>query len=119
MQGGYNTSSSNQAPQQPAWQMPESSAAPANNGYAAAPASPYEAAPATATYETAAVPQQGGMEVSGTTTGTPAGGALPASLTTAGGYRPGSTGRPLDSGVQNAGYQQPSTGYSTGGTMYR
>jgi hypothetical protein len=44
---------------------------------------------------------------------------LPASLSTAGGYRPGSTGRATDAGVQNAGYQQPSTGYSTGGTMYR
>lgn len=116
MQGGYNTGASTQAPAD-------------GNSYAAAPNN-YEAAPAAAAtpatdstaggfataYTTPAHESANGMQVSGVTTGAP---AVPASLASAGSYRPGSTGRTIDSGVANAGYNQPSTGYSSGGTQFR
>jgi hypothetical protein len=133
MQGGYNTSSSNNTAPMP-WQNQDAAAAPAASGYAAAPPSgPYDAAnasgnhaPGAGEYATAYTtpaapaegPRAGNMDVSSVTTGTQAS-ALPAALNSAGGYRPGSTGRPIDSGVQNAGYQQP-TGYNNpSGTIYR
>jgi hypothetical protein len=114
IQGGYNTGASTQAPAE-------------GNSYAAAPNN-YDAAPAAAAgtpaggyataYTTPATdkPAASGMDVSGVTTGAP---AVPASLASAGSYRPGSTGRTIDTGVANAGYTQPSTGYSAGGTTYR
>lgn len=116
MQGGYNTGASTQAPAE-------------GNNYAAAPNN-YDAAPAPAAsapaggyataYTTPAAESDktgpDAMQVSGVTTGAP---AVPASLTSAGSYRPGSTGRTIDTGVANAGYSQPSTGYSSGGTTYR
>ena len=112
IQGGYNGGASTQAPAA----ANGYAAATANNGYDASPAA--AAAPAgapTGDYATAyTTPANHGTEVSGVTTGAP---AVPASLASAGGYRPGSTGR--DTGVANAGYNQPSTGYSSGGTTYR
>ncbi len=117
IQGGYNTGASTQAPAE-------------GNNYAAAPTNNYDAAPAAAagtpaggyaTAYTAPAPEAdksspNAMQVSGVTTGAP---AVPASLATPGSYRPGSIGRTIDTGVANAGYNQPSTGYSSGGTTYR
>lgn len=112
IQGGYNGGASTQAP---AAAGGYASATP-NNGYDAAPAAAAAPANAPADYATAyQSPAANGPEVSGVTTGAP---AVPSSLASAGGYRPGSTGR--DTGVANAGYNQPSTGYSSsGGTTYR
>lgn len=118
-QGGYNTGASTQEP------AAANNYAAANNGYDAAPAAAASSAtPAAGNYATAytqptdANRPATGMEVSGVTTGSP---AVPASLATIGGYRPGSTGRTVDNGVQNAAYSQPSngTGYNGSSTLYR